>query len=151
MYCTGGIRCEKSTAYLKMLGFEKVYHFEWVILKYLEEVLETKSLWEGEFFVFDELVAVNHFLENGNYSQCYACRLQITENDKRSKDYVQGVSCHHCVSRHSETQKQRYHEREKQNQLAKARGENHIGVDVAGMIKERKQIKEYQRKKSFSE
>lgn len=151
MYCTGGIRCEKSTAYLKMLGFEEVYHLEGGILKYLEEVPEIKSLWEGECFVFDERVAVNHSLEKGSYSQCYACRLPITENDKRSKDYVQGVSCPHCVSRHSETQKQRHQEREKQNQLAKARGETHIGGDVAGIIKARKQIKEYQRKKSLSE
>jgi UPF0176 protein len=151
MYCTGGIRCEKSTAYLKMLGFEEVYHLEGGILKYLEEVPETKSLWEGECFVFDERVAVNHSLEKGSYSQCYACRLPITENDKRSKDYVQGVSCPHCVSRHSETQKQRHHEREKQNQLAKARGETHIGGDVAGIIKARKQIKEYQRNNGLSE
>ncbi|HAT7809667.1 TPA: rhodanese-related sulfurtransferase [Legionella pneumophila] len=151
MYCTGGIRCEKSTAYLKMMGFEEVYHLEGGILKYLEEVPETESLWEGECFVFDERVAVNHSLEKGSYSQCYACRLPITENDKRSKDYVQGVSCPHCVSQHSETQKQRHQEREKQNQLAKARGETHIGGDVAGIIKARKQIKECQRKNGLSE
>ena len=134
-----------------MLGFEEVYHLEGGILKYLEEVPETKSLWEGECFVFDERVAVNHSLEKGSYSQCYACRLPITENDKRSKDYAQGVSCPNCVSRHSETQKQRHQEREKQNQLAKARGETHIGGDVAGIIKARKQIKEYQRNNSLSE
>lgn len=151
MYCTGGIRCEKSTAYLKILGFEKVYHLEGGILKYLEEVPETESLWEGECFVFDERVAVNHSLEKGSYSQCYACRLPITENDKRSEDYIKGVSCPHCVSRHSETQKKRHQEREKQNQLAKARGETHIGGDVAGIIKARKQIKEYQRKNGPSE
>lgn len=149
MYCTGGIRCEKSTAYLKMMGFEEVYHLEGGILKYLEDVPQEESLWEGECFVFDERVAVNHSLEKGSYSQCHACRLPITEEDKRSDDYVSGVSCPHCVNQHSDVQKQRHQEREKQNQLAKIRGEAHIGGEVSGIIKARKQNKEEQRKKNL--
>ncbi|MDR3503906.1 MAG: rhodanese-related sulfurtransferase [Legionella sp.] len=151
MYCTGGIRCEKSTAYLKMLGFEEVYHLEGGILKYLEEVPAAESLWEGECFVFDDRVAVNHSLEKGSYSQCHACRFPISEEDMRSASYVQGVSCPHCVNQHSEIQKQRHQEREKQNQLAKARGEAHIGGDVAAIIKTRKEMKQNQRKSSVLE
>nr|WP_233586581.1 rhodanese-related sulfurtransferase [Legionella sp. km772] len=146
MYCTGGIRCEKSTAYLKMLGFEEVYHLEGGILKYLEEIPAAESLWEGECFVFDDRVAVNHSLEKGSYSQCYACRLPITEADKQSKDYLEGVSCPHCVNQHNELQKQRHFEREKQNKLAKLRNEPHIGGEVAELIKARKQNKEKQRR-----
>ncbi|USQ15338.1 rhodanese-related sulfurtransferase (plasmid) [Legionella lytica] len=151
MYCTGGIRCEKSTAYLKMLGFEEVYHLEGGILKYLEEVPEAESLWEGECFVFDDRVAVNHSLEKGSYAQCHACRLPISEEDMRSESYVQGVSCPHCVDQHTEIQKQRHQEREKQNQLAKARGETHIGGDVAAIIQTRKEMKQNQRRASASE
>lgn len=143
MFCTGGIRCEKSTAYLKKLGFEEVYHLEGGILKYLEEVPESESLWEGECFVFDERVAVNHSLEKGRYSQCHACRCPITEEDKQKPSYVQGVSCCHCIDNHSEAQRLRHHEREKQNQLAKARGETHIGQDVSKIIAARKQQKQH--------
>lgn len=142
MFCTGGIRCEKSTAYLKMLGFEEVYHLEGGILKYLEEVPAAESLWEGECFVFDDRVAVNHSLEKGSYTQCYACRLPITEEDMQSAAYVQGVSCPHCVNEHSDVQKERHQEREKQNQLAKARGESHIGGEVAAIMQTRKQMKQ---------
>lgn len=148
MYCTGGIRCEKSTAYLKMLGFEEVYHLQGGILKYLEEVPEAESLWEGECFVFDDRVALNHSMEKGSYSQCYACRLPITDDDMLSKDYVKGVSCPHCVNQHTETQKQQHLEREKQSQLAKARGEVHIGGDVAEIIAARKKMKQHQQSSS---
>ncbi|MFJ1269345.1 rhodanese-related sulfurtransferase [Legionella lytica] len=151
MYCTGGIRCEKSTAYLKMLGFEEVYHLEGGILKYLEEVPAEESLWEGECFVFDDRVAVNHSLEKGSYEQCHACRLPISEEDMRSESYVQGVSCPHCVDQHTEIQKQRHQEREKQNQLAKARGETHIGGDVAAIIQTRKEMKQNQRRANATE
>ncbi len=141
MFCTGGIRCEKSTAYLKELGFNEVYHLEGGILKYLEDVPEHESLWEGECFVFDERVTVNHALEKGHYLQCHACRFPITEDDKSHPAYVQGISCHHCISKQTDTQKQRYLEREKQSLLAKARGESHIGGDVAGIIVKRREIK----------
>lgn len=141
MYCTGGIRCEKSTAYLKTLGFEEVYHLEGGILKYLEEVPEEETLWEGECFVFDERVAVNHQLQKGKYDQCHACRFPITELDKQSSTYVRGVSCPHCFDHLTESQRQRFQEREKQSQLAKARGEKHIGGEVSHIIEERRSIK----------
>lgn len=141
MYCTGGIRCEKSTAYLKELGFEEVYHLEGGILKYLEEVPESESLWEGECFVFDERVAVNHALEKGKYDQCHACRFPITEEDKQNKAYIRGISCPYCADQHTEFQKQRYAEREKQSQLAKARGEKHIGGEVSEIIEARRIMK----------
>lgn len=142
MFCTGGIRCEKSTAYLKELGFNEVYHLEGGILKYLEEVPESESLWEGECFVFDERVTVNHALEKGHYLQCHACRFPITEEDKKHVAYVQGISCHHCINQQTAAQKQRYFEREKQSKLAKARGEAHIGGDVADIIIKRRELKQ---------
>jgi UPF0176 protein len=129
MFCTGGIRCEKSTAYLKEQGFEEVYHLEGGILKYLEDVPEQESLWEGECFVFDERVTVNHSLEKGEYDQCHACRLPITEEDKQSEKYQRGVSCPHCFDKTTDDQKARYAEREKQTPLALQRGEAHIGME----------------------
>ncbi|MCC5854220.1 MAG: rhodanese-related sulfurtransferase [Idiomarina sp.] len=126
MFCTGGIRCEKSTAYMKGLGFEEVYHLHGGILKYLEEVPEEESLWRGECFVFDQRVTVKHGLEQGSYDQCYACRMPITEEEKQSEQYQKGVSCPHCFDKTTPDQKQRFAEREKQIQLAKARGEQHI-------------------------
>jgi UPF0176 protein len=138
MFCTGGIRCEKSTAYLKEQGFDEVYHLEGGILKYLEEVPEAESLWRGECFVFDNRVSVNHALEKGSYDQCHACRLPITNEDKTSDKYQPGVSCPACYDTKSEAQKSRFHEREKQMQLAKQRGEHHIGGEVRFEAKQRK-------------
>ncbi|EEF80566.1 oxygen-dependent tRNA uridine(34) hydroxylase TrhO [Methylophaga thiooxydans] len=131
MFCTGGIRCEKSTAFLKEQGFDEVYHLEGGILKYLEDVPEQESMWEGDCFVFDDRVTVNHQLEKGDYDQCHACRLPITEQDKQSPLYQKGVSCPHCYEQTSEEQKARFAEREKQIQLAKLRGEAHIGIETA--------------------
>lgn len=131
MFCTGGIRCEKSTAFLKEQGFEEVYHLEGGILKYLEDVPEEDSLWEGECFVFDDRVTVNHQLEKGDYDQCHACRLPITEEDKQSPLYQRGVSCPHCFDSTTDEQKQRFAEREKQIQLARVRGEAHIGQETS--------------------
>jgi UPF0176 protein len=130
MFCTGGIRCEKSTAYLKSLGFEDVYHLEGGILKYLEDVPEDESLWQGECFVFDDRVTVNHQLQQGQYDQCHACRLPITEADKASPDYHHGVSCPHCIDQLTDSRRQRFEEREKQVKLAQQRGESHIGNDA---------------------
>ncbi len=127
MYCTGGIRCEKSTAYLKEQGFEEVYHLQGGILKYLEEIPEEKSLWQGECFVFDERVTVNHQLEKGSYDQCHACRLPVSDEDKLSQYYQQGVSCPACYHDRSDEDRARYQEREKQVQLAEIRGDVHIG------------------------
>lgn len=145
MFCTGGIRCEKSTAYLKEQGFDEVYHLEGGILKYLEEVKQEESLWEGECFVFDNRVAVNHSLEKGQYDQCNACRMPITEEEKCASAYVQGVSCPHCIDKIPEEQRQRFIERERQVQLARQRGESHIGSDVKQVIETRRQQKEIQR------
>ncbi len=142
MFCTGGIRCEKSTAYLKENGFEEVYHLEGGILKYLEEVPENESMWQGDCFVFDNRVAVNHRLEKSGYDQCHACRLPITEEDKRSDKYEKGVSCPHCYNKHSEAQLERFREREKQIELAIERGEVHIGSEVVDLIEERKHAKQ---------
>lgn len=141
MFCTGGIRCEKSTAYLKQQGFEEVYHLQGGILKYLETVPQDESLWQGECFVFDNRVSVNHALEKGSFDQCHACRLPITEADMQSEKYIQGVSCPHCFDKTTDDQRQRFMEREKQMQLAKARDEEHIGSAVADTSKHRKQIK----------
>ncbi len=131
MFCTGGIRCEKSTAYLKEQGFDEVYHLRGGILKYLEDIPEEESLWQGECFVFDERVTVTHRLDKGSYDQCHACRLPITEADKASPLYVAGISCPHCHGKHTDKQKNRFSEREKQIELAKLRGETHIGADAA--------------------
>ncbi|CAM3586171.1 rhodanese-related sulfurtransferase [Parendozoicomonas haliclonae] len=147
MFCTGGIRCEKSTAYMKERGFDEVYHLKGGILKYLEEVPEEESLWKGECFVFDERVTVNHQLEKGSYDQCNACRLPITEEEKQSEKYQQGVSCPHCFDKLSDKQRQRFSEREKQMQLAKERGEHHIGGDVSETIRQRRDNKEQERKR----
>jgi UPF0176 protein len=141
MFCTGGIRCEKSTAYLKQQGFDEVYHLQGGILKYLEEVPEAESLWEGECFVFDNRVSVNHALEKGSYDQCHACRLPITEQDKLHQKYQQGVSCPSCYDQKSDTERLRFSEREKQVQLAKQRGEEHIGSAVKPVAEMRKSMK----------
>ncbi|WP_288901104.1 rhodanese-related sulfurtransferase [uncultured Sneathiella sp.] len=127
MFCTGGIRCEKSTSYLLSKGFENVYHLEGGILKYLEEIPKEESSWEGECFVFDQRVTVNHDLEKGSYDQCYACRYPITDTDKDSPLYIEGISCPRCHDSLSEEQKMRFADRQKQINLAKARNESHIG------------------------
>jgi UPF0176 protein len=138
MFCTGGIRCEKSTAYLKKQGFEEVYHLKGGILKYLEEVPEEQSKWQGECFVFDNRVTVNHKLEKGLYDQCHACRMPITEGDKLSEHYQKGVSCHHCYNNHSKDQVKRYAEREQQISLARSRGEEHLGQPMGQTITDRR-------------
>jgi len=126
MFCTGGIRCEKSTAYLKEQGFDEVYHLDGGILKYLEEMPEQNSLWQGECFVFDQRVAVKHGLEQGSYDQCYACRMPLSQADMQSDKYLQGMSCPHCHDQLSDEQKASFAERQKQIELAKQRGEQHI-------------------------
>ena len=145
MFCTGGIRCEKSTAYLKEQGFENVFHLEGGILKYLEEVDKDETLWEGECFVFDNRVAVDHDLRKGQYDQCHACRMPITEAEMQHEKYEKGVSCPHCYDKQTPEQRQRYIERERQVQLAKARGEKHIGSEVITAIAKRRQWKKLSR------
>lgn len=141
MFCTGGIRCEKSTAYLREQGFDEVYHLRGGILNYLAQVPEAESMWQGECFVFDNRVSVNHALEKGSYEQCHACRLPITEDDKNSEMYQAGVSCPACFDKKSETERRRFQEREKQVGLARERGEQHIGADAAEQARKRKALK----------
>jgi len=141
MFCTGGIRCEKSTAYMKEQGFDEVYHLKGGILKYLEDVPKAESMWEGECFVFDDRVTVNHDLEKGQYDQCNACRLPITEEDKLSEKYKMGVSCPHCFDKSTDEQRERFAQRQLQIDLAKKRGENHIGGDVKDTIMANREAK----------
>jgi UPF0176 protein len=126
---------------MKAQGFNEVYHLEGGILKYLEEVPEEESLWEGECFVFDNRVTVNHQLEKGKYDQCHACRMPITEAEKQSARYVRGVSCPNCFDQHNAEQVRRYAERERQVQLARERGESHIGESMSETIERRRREK----------
>jgi UPF0176 protein len=127
MFCTGGIRCEKASSYMKQQGFEEVYHLQGGILKYLETVPKEQSMWEGECFVFDQRVAVKHGLEVGDYDQCYACRMPLSPEELKSDKYTPGISCPHCYDKTSEQKKAALTERQKQVILAKQRGETHIG------------------------
>tara|TARA_Y100000991_G_scaffold152409_1_gene115677 strand:- start:563 stop:1483 length:921 start_codon:yes stop_codon:yes gene_type:complete len=127
MFCTGGIRCEKASAFMKNEGFEKVYHLKGGILKYLEETETLNSLWQGECFVFDDRVSVKHDLSEGSYDLCHGCRMPITEQDKLSSHYVKGVSCSNCVNEKTSSQIKRYKTRQKQINLAKAKNKNHLG------------------------
>jgi UPF0176 protein len=131
MFCTGGIRCEKSTAFLKAEGVEDVYHLQGGILKYLETVPAEQSLWEGECFVFDQRVTVGHGLAPGSYGECHACRRPITDTDRASPLYEEGVSCPACHSERTDDQRARYRERHRQEMLATKRGSAHIGATAA--------------------
>ena len=130
MYCTGGIRCEKATSYLLQQGFENVYHLKGGILKYLETVPEKDSLWQGDCFVFDQRVSVRHGLVQGDYDMCHACRMPMSKADTQHPHYTAGISCPKCNGTHDAEQQNRFAERQKQINLAKARGESHIGQDA---------------------
>ena len=147
MFCTGGIRCEKSTAYLKSRGFDEVYHLEGGILNYLETVPQSESLWRGECFVFDERVTVDHDLAPGRYDQCHACRRPISEEDKQLDSYQPGVSCRHCIDSTTESQRQAFQERERQVQLAAERGESHLGGDARQHQEVRRRKKDRSRRR----
>jgi len=127
MFCTGGIRCEKASSYMLSQGFDEVYHLQGGILKYLENIPEAESLWQGECFVFDQRVAVKHGLDVGEFDQCYACRHPLSPAELKSPQYTPGISCPYCYSSLSEQKKRSLTERQKQVILAKQRGENHIG------------------------
>ena len=129
MFCTGGIRCEKSTAFLKAEGIEDVYHLEGGILRYLETVPEADSKWQGECFVFDERVSVKHGLELGEMELCHACRRPTSRDDKASEHFIEGVACPACFTERSDEDRARFAERQKQIALAKKRGMQHIGVN----------------------
>ncbi|OWU69662.1 hypothetical protein ATO2_07710 [Roseovarius sp. 22II1-1F6A] len=127
MFCTGGIRCEKSTNYLIGQGVEDVYHLKGGILKYLEQVPEQDSRWNGACFVFDDRVSVTHGLAVGPHLLCHACRRPLVPEDRARAEWEEGVSCHHCIAETTEADKSRFRERQKQIALARARGEAHLG------------------------
>lgn len=127
MFCTGGIRCEKSTAYLLQQGFKNVFHLKGGILKYIEEVPTDESLWQGECFVFDNRVAVDNTLTPGEYDQCHGCRNPLSKEDRQSPKYSAGIHCPHCFDKLTADQLARFSERHKQVQLAKQRNQQHIG------------------------
>ena len=129
MFCTGGIRCEKSTNYLLGQGVEEVYHLKGGILKYLEEMPADDSSWQGECFVFDQRVSVGHGLKEGPHLLCHACRRPVLPEDTKRPEYEDGVSCHHCIGETSEFDKSRFRERQKQIALAKARGTKHMNPE----------------------
>ena len=132
MFCTGGIRCEKATAYLRQQGFEGVHHLQGGILGYLQEMPEAGSSWQGECFVFDQRVAVNHRLEPGEYRLCHACGLPLSPADRQLDSYEQGVSCRHCLERFSAADRLRFRERQHQMMLARSRGHRHLGSGAVG-------------------
>lgn len=149
MFCTGGIRCEKATSYLRQKGFSEVYHLEGGILRYLEEVPPKESLWEGECFVFDRRVSVKHGLEEGTYDICHACRLPISAEDKANDKFEDGVSCPRCFDERTPDQKRRYLEREEQVRRAARQGAVHLGAKAQEYAQkrhtEKKQSKKRQR------
>ncbi|MGB1034162.1 MAG: hypothetical protein ACPGVS_03975, partial [Primorskyibacter sp.] len=130
MFCTGGIRCEKSTNWLLGQGIEEVFHLKGGILKYLEEVPEEDSTWQGSCFVFDGRVSVDHGLREGPHDLCHACRCPILPEDCARPEYEAGVSCHLCHDTTSPEDKARFRERQKQIALSKARGDRHLHADV---------------------
>ena len=129
MYCTGGIRCEKASSYLKSKGIEDVYQLQGGILKYLEEVPEEDSLWEGECFVFDQRVSIKHDLVEGKYQLCFSCQFPVSNDDLESPFYEEGVTCKNCYDSLTEEQKISRRERQKQILLSRDRGEIHLGRD----------------------
>lgn len=132
MYCTGGIRCEKSTAFLKSEGVEDVFHLQGGILKYLETTPEPESLWDGECFVFDERVAVGHGLSEGTHSLCRGCRMPVSAEGRTSPLYVEGVCCDRCHDTRTDDQKAGARERDRQVRLAEDQGIAHIGARQGG-------------------
>jgi UPF0176 protein len=139
MFCTGGIRCEKASSYMLQQGFEDVYHLQGGILKYLEKIPASESLWQGECFVFDQRVAVGHGLALGEYDQCHACRHPISPEDKAAAEYVEGVSCPHCYDKLTEEKRTSAAERQRQVEIATKRGTTHIG-EVQKKVADERQI-----------
>ena len=130
MFCTGGIRCEKSTALLRQQGFEEVYHLQGGILKYLEQVSQAQSLWQGECFVFDERVSVGHGLVPGPLELCRSCRRPLGESEKASPKYERGIACPHCFDAKTDAQKRGFAERQRQVELARSRNQAHVGAQM---------------------
>ncbi len=131
MFCTGGIRCEKSTAFLKAEGVAEVFHLKGGILAYLEHTAEAGSLWQGECFVFDQRVAVGHGLAQGTHTLCHACRMPVSEADRASPLFEDGVACAACHHQRTDEQRASYRERHRQETLAANRGQAHVGAELA--------------------
>jgi UPF0176 protein len=131
MFCTGGIRCEKASSYMKQAGFESVYHLKGGILKYLETVPQDRSLWNGECFVFDQRVAVRHGLAPGTHTLCPSCRTPLSADDRAHEKYIEGIACPSCHDVSGGERRARMAERHKQVMLAEKRGEKHIGAKYA--------------------
>jgi len=129
MYCTGGIRCEKASALMQNFGFNEVYHLKGGILKYFEDVPAEDSKWQGECFVFDGRVAVDHALRPGSYNMCHACRMPLSDDEMAHEDYEEGISCPHCKPHLDPARAARFAERQKQMRLAAARGHAHLGTN----------------------
>ena len=130
MFCTGGIRCEIASSFMMSKGFEEVYQLNGGILNYLETIDSTENLWEGECFVFDERVSLDRALNQGKYVQCFGCRRPLSEEDLKSKNYLKGVSCSYCYDVSSDSDKERFAQRQKQIELAEARGHEHMGASA---------------------
>ena len=128
MFCTGGIRCEKASALMQDFGFDEVYHLKGGILRYLEEVPREDSRWQGECFVFDNRVAVDHDLKPGQHAMCHACRMPLAPEDLEHEEYAPGISCHHCHDKADNDKRQRLAERQRQISLARERGTTHLGA-----------------------
>jgi len=123
MFCTGGIRCEKATSFLKKKGYKNIYHLQGGILQYLKDVKGEKNLFEGECFVFDKRVALDHELEKGSYSICHACGMPVSIQDQKRKEYKEGIQCHFCINQFSDDDRKRFEERQKQ--IDRLKVENH--------------------------
>ena len=126
MFCTGGIRCEKASIFLEKRGFKNVYQLKGGIINYLKKIKKNKSLWKGECYVFDNRVSIKHGLVTGNFSMCSGCRKPISNKDKKSNKYEEGVSCPNCHDSLTKSQKERFRMRQKQINLAKNLGKKHI-------------------------
>lgn len=138
MFCTGGIRCEKASSYMLAQGFSEVFHLKGGILNYLEKTPEEQSLWQGECFVFDERVAVTHGLKIGDAQLCRACRQPLTPADRERPEFIMGVQCHHCAGPENDAKRAAAAERQRQMELAAARGEAHLGEDVKAVAERRR-------------
>ncbi len=130
MFCTGGIRCEKASAYMLEQGFEHVYQLDGGVLKYFETVQPEANRWQGECFVFDQRVSVNDALAEGDFVQCFACRRPLSADDQRHPDYELGVCCPHCVVERPDASRAGFRERQRQMLLAEQRGQKHIGAEM---------------------
>ena len=138
MFCTGGIRCEKASALMREFGFEEVYHLKGGILRYLEDVPREDSRWQGECFVFDNRVAVDHELRPGHHAMCHACRMPLAPEDLEHQDYTPGVSCHHCHGATDAERRQRFAERQRQIEIARQRGGAHLGAAARNELETRR-------------